>query len=57
MINYIWFIMIFFGLLVGVLSGNGENMSNDIISSIESTVTFVVGLTGSNEGSRKKWIY
>ena len=46
MINYIWFIMIFFGLLVGVLSGNGENMSNDIISSIESTVTFVVGLTG-----------
>ena len=46
MINYIWFIMIFFGLLVGVLSGNGETMSNDIISSIESTVTFVVGLTG-----------
>ena len=30
MINYIWFIMIFFGLLVGVLSGNGENMSNDM---------------------------
>lgn len=46
MINYIWFIMIFLGLLVSVLSGNGETMSNDIISSIESTVTFVVGLTG-----------
>ena len=38
--------MIFLGLLVSVLSGNGETMSNDIISSIESTVTFVVGLTG-----------
>lgn len=46
MINYIWFIMIFFGILVGVLSGNGEVMSKDIISSIESTVTFVVSLTG-----------
>ena len=46
MINYIWFIMIFLGLLMSVLSGNGEAMSNDIISSIESTVTFVVGLTG-----------
>ena len=31
---------------MSVLSGNGEAMSNDIISSIESTVTFVVGLTG-----------
>ena len=46
MINYIWFIMIFFGLIVGIFTGNGEGMSNAIISSIESTVTFVVGLTG-----------
>ena len=46
MINYIWFIMIFLGILVGVVSGNGEAMSNDIISSIESTVTFIISLTG-----------
>ena len=46
MINYIWFVMIFLGIIVGVVSGNGEVMSNDIISSIESTVTFIINLTG-----------
>lgn len=46
MINYIWFIMIFLGLLVSILSGNGEVMSADIISSIDSTVKFVIGLVG-----------
>ena len=46
MINYIWFIMIFLGLLVSILSGNGEVMSADIISSIDSTVKFVIGLAG-----------
>ncbi|MBM6838849.1 spore maturation protein, partial [Clostridium saudiense] len=33
MINYIWFIMIFLGILVSVFTGNGEAMSNTIISS------------------------
>ena len=37
--DFLWFIG-------GGFSGNGETMSNDIISSIESTVTFVIGLTG-----------
>lgn len=46
MINYIWFIMIFFGILVGVLTGNGEGISNAIIGSIDSTVTFIIGLVG-----------
>lgn len=46
MINYIWFIMIFLGLVVGVLTGNGEAMSNTIISSIDSTVTFIISLIG-----------
>ena len=46
MINYIWFIMIFFGLIVGIFTGNGEGMSNAIISSINSTVTFIIGLVG-----------
>ena len=39
MINYIWFIMIFFGLIVGIFTGNGEGMSNAIISSINSNWT------------------
>lgn len=46
MINYIWFIMIFLGILVGVLTGNGQGISNVIIASIDSTVTFIIGLVG-----------
>ena len=46
MINYIWFIMIFFGILVGLLTGNGEGISTAIIGSIDSTVTFIIGLVG-----------
>ena len=46
MINYIWFIMIFFGILVGVLTGNGQGISNVIIGSIDSTVTFIINLVG-----------
>lgn len=46
MINYIWFIMIFFGLLVGIFTGNGEQMSKTIIGSVDSTVTFIIGLVG-----------
>ena len=46
MINYIWFIMIFLGILVGVFTGNGENISNAIIGSIDSTVTFIISLVG-----------
>lgn len=46
MINYIWFIMIFLGILVSVFTGNGEAMSNTIISSIDSTVTFIISLVG-----------
>lgn len=46
MINYIWFIMIFLGILAGVLTGNGQGISNVIISSIDSTVTFIIGLVG-----------
>lgn len=46
MINYIWFVMIFMGLVVGIFTGNGEGISNAIIGSIDSTVTFIIGLVG-----------
>ena len=58
MINYIWFIMIFLGIIVGILTGNGEVFLNAIISSYGSTVTFIISLSWnyvllvwSNEGS------
>lgn len=46
MINYIWFIMIFFGILVGLFTGNGEAISRSIIGSVDSTVQFMIGLVG-----------
>lgn len=46
MINYIWFVLIFFGILVGLLSGNGEIISKAIINSSGNTVTFIIELTG-----------
>ena len=46
MINYIWFLMIFLGLIVGIFTGNGEGISIAIIGSIDSTVTFIIGLVG-----------
>ena len=46
MINYIWFFLIFFGVLVGLLTGNGEIISKAIINSSGNTVTFIIELTG-----------
>ena len=46
MINYIWFIMVFFGVVVGVFTGNGEEMSKAMLSSIDSTVSFIISLVG-----------
>ena len=46
MINYIWFIMVFLGLVVGIFTGNGEAISQSILTSIDSTVTFIISLVG-----------
>ncbi|GAA0078499.1 nucleoside recognition domain-containing protein [Clostridium sp. CTA-5] len=46
MINYIWFLMIFLGVLVGLITGNGETISKAIVNSSGSTVTFIIELTG-----------
>ena len=46
MINYIWFALIFCGILVGLVSGNGEFISKAIINSSGSTVTFIIERTG-----------
>lgn len=46
MINYIWFIMVFFGVITGLITGNGEGMSKAVLTSIDSTVTFIISLVG-----------
>lgn len=46
MINYIWFVLVFFGILVGVLSGNGENILKVIVSLLGSIVIFIIEFVG-----------
>ena len=46
MINYIWFIMVFLGLVVGIFTGNGEAITQSILTSIDSNVTFIISLVG-----------
>ena len=46
MINFIWFVMIVIGILVGLFTGNGEGISNAMISSVDGTVKLILGLLG-----------
>ena len=46
MINYIWFILIFLGILVVIFTGNGTEISTTIVESADSTVKFIIGLVG-----------
>ena len=46
MINYIWFILIFLGIIVGLVTGNGELISKAIVNSSGNTVTFIIDLVG-----------
>ena len=46
MINYIWFALIFLGVLVGIVGGNGDAISKAIVNSSSGTVTFIIELTG-----------
>lgn len=46
MINYIWFLILAAGILVGLFTGKGELISKSIISSAGSTVELVIGLLG-----------
>jgi spore maturation protein A len=46
MINYIWFVLIFLGLLVSLITGRGEDISSNIVNSADSTVKLIIGLVG-----------
>lgn len=46
MINYIWFILLVFGILVGIFTGNGEAISKAIVDSTSSTTNLIIGLMG-----------
>lgn len=46
MINYIWFLMIFSGVIVGLITGRGDAISTAIMKSTDSTVNLIIGLAG-----------
>ena len=47
MINYIWFFMVFLGVIFGLFTGKGELISKAIIESSESTTTLIIGFIGT----------
>lgn len=46
MINVIWFLILGFGIIFGIFTGRGDEISKAIIASTDSTVKLVIGLTG-----------
>lgn len=46
MINYIWFALIFLGILVSLITGKGDEVSSYIVNSSDSTVKLILGLVG-----------
>ena len=46
MINYIWFGIIVIGIIVGLFTGQGVEISNGIIESTEGTTKFIISMIG-----------
>lgn len=46
MINYIWFFLMALALIVGLISGQGAEMSKAIVDGADSTVKFIISLVG-----------
>lgn len=45
-INIIWFFILAFGIILGIFTGRGDEISKAIINSTESTVKLAIGLVG-----------
>lgn len=46
LINYIWFFLIVIGIIFGVLTGRGGEVSNGIVNSSQATIELLVSLAG-----------
>ncbi|MGL4451297.1 MAG: nucleoside recognition domain-containing protein [Sarcina sp.] len=46
MINYIWFGIITIGIVVGLITGQGPEISNGIIESVDGTTKFIISMVG-----------
>ncbi|WP_027623593.1 nucleoside recognition domain-containing protein [Clostridium lundense] len=47
MINYIWFFILSFGIVIGLITGRGEIISKAILASTNSTVELTIKLLGT----------
>lgn len=46
MINYIWFFILFFGILFGLITGKGELISQSVVKAASSPVELIIGMAG-----------
>lgn len=46
MINIIWFLLLAFGIVFGLITGKGEIISKSIIGSTEASMKLIIGLIG-----------
>lgn len=46
MINYIWFLILFFGILFGLFSGKGGAVSSALTNACTSSVRYIIALAG-----------
>ncbi len=46
MINYIWFFLIFIGIIVAIFTGSIEGINSAVIEDTQEAVMFAIGLTG-----------
>lgn len=46
MINYIWFFLIFIGIIVSIINGNIDSINTAVIEDTQEAVKFAISLTG-----------
>ncbi|MEG1846805.1 MAG: spore maturation protein, partial [Oscillospiraceae bacterium] len=47
MMNYIWPIILIFSVVAAIFTGNVDNLSNSIFSSVQGSITLILKLLGS----------
>lgn len=46
MINYIWFFLIFMGIVFSIFTGNVDKVTMSVVSSADSTIKLIIGIVG-----------
>ena len=46
MINYIWFFLIFMGIVFSIFTGNVDKVTASVVTSADSTIKLIIGIVG-----------